>query len=750
MADRPSSPHHPATRRHRPLRWAVALAVAAASVAVGTGSTVAPAGAEPAVAWEDTSPDGQPRTGDADPDDTLTVRFGLRHVDTAGLEAAARAVSDPASSGYGRHLSLDEVAATFGAPDDEGDAVVAALAAEGIEGTVSVTGGQVVAPMTVGRAGAFFATSWGVYGTGDDVSVLPDTAPSLPAGLADVVDLVTGLVADPVVAASTATPATGAARAPSSLPVFAGGTPLRTGVAEGCPAGTQSPDLSAGDGQYVGLFPNQLADAYGLSDLRDAGVDGEGVRAAVVGFGAPAAGDLARFADCLGLDTSAVHVEAEPGTATYDGNATEATLDVQTLLAAAPGLDRLDVYALEQGQDLATFVDLLEAPLAATTAGRPLPHLVSVSYGLCEPAWAGDPVRPLVEQVLATAALAGVGYQISSGDNGSSDCIEGTGATDIAVDYPAASRWATAVGGTNLTLDAGNAIVDQGTWNDDVYPAPLAAEYPDAGGGGGRSIALTRPAHQHGPGVPAGATRLVPDVALFADPWPGYAVYCIAACPVAAGATSGWQNVGGTSASTPLTTGALALVTEQLSRDRGTTGDAVRLGLVAPVIWELGRQGGADVLRDVTIGDNDVAGVGCCAAGPGFDLATGWGSLDAGRLAAALAPVPVDLAASVGAPSADGRAPVTLEATATPSAGAVTSWTWSVDGAEVATTDAGTLDLALPVGPHRVEVRVRTDLAAQGEAATAADVGAPAAGAGGVPPAAGPARPISAAARFTG
>ncbi|WCO67132.1 S53 family peptidase [Iamia majanohamensis] len=749
MADQASSTHQMAPRRSRRVGWAVALLVLVASVAVAGGASVAPAGAEPAVAWEDTSPDGQPRTGDADPDDTLTVHLGLRHVDTVGLEAAARAVSDPASSRYGQHLSLSEVASGFGAPPHEAAAVVAALAAEGIEARVGATGTQVVAPMTVGQASTFFATTWGTYGTGDDATELPDTAPTLPAGLAEVVSLVTGLVPDPAVAAAGAAPAAGRA-GPPTLPVFGGGAPFRTGVAEGCPEGTGAAELAVGSGQYVGLFPNQLADAYGLSTLRDAGIDGAGVRAAVVGFGAPSSADLGVFADCLGLDTSAVHVEADPGTDTYDGNALEATLDVQTLLAAAPGLDRLDVYALEQGQDVATFVDLLEAPLAAAAAGRPLPHLVSVSYGLCEPAWVGDPAALLVEQVLAGAALAGVGYQIASGDNGSSDCVEGTGATDIAVDYPAASEWTTAVGGTNLGLDAGNAIASQGVWNDDVYPDGLGAAYPDSGGGGGRSIAISRPAHQRGPGVPAGGTRLVPDIALFADPWPGYAIYCIAACPVAAGATTGWQNVGGTSASTPLTTGALALVTEHLTRARGTGGDAVRLGLVSPVLWELGRQG-SDVLRDVTIGDNDVAGVGCCAAGPGFDLASGWGSLDAGHLAAALGPVPVDLTASVGTSGADGRAPVRLDAQAAPSAGRVTTWTWSVDGAEVATTDAGTLDLALPVGPHEVEVRVRTDLAAEGVAATGVDVtAAPGPGGGVGPTTATPAQPVRAAARFTG
>jgi hypothetical protein len=31
-------------------------------------------------------------------------------------------------------------------------------------------------------------------------------------------------------------------------------------------------------------------------------------------------------------------------------------------------------------------------------------------------------------------------------------------------------------------------------------------------------------------------------------------------------------------------------------------------------------------LRDITIGNNDVYGLGCCDAGPGYNEAAGWGS----------------------------------------------------------------------------------------------------------------------------
>ena len=36
------------------------------------------------------------------------------------------------------------------------------------------------------------------------------------------------------------------------------------------------------------------------------------------------------------------------------------------------------------------------------------------------------------------------------------------------------------------------------------------------------------------------------------------------------------------------------------------------------------------------LGDNDLFGVGCCTAGPGYDQASGWGSMNVGAVSQAL------------------------------------------------------------------------------------------------------------------
>jgi hypothetical protein len=49
------------------------------------------------------------------------------------------------------------------------------------------------------------------------------------------------------------------------------------------------------------------------------------------------------------------------------------------------------------------------------------------------------------------------------------------------------------------------------------------------------------------------------------------------------------------------------------------------LGLANPLLYRLGEMH-SPALRDITIANNDVYGLGCCDAGPGYNEAAGWGS----------------------------------------------------------------------------------------------------------------------------
>jgi pseudomonalisin/xanthomonalisin len=155
----------------------------------------------------------------------------------------------------------------------------------------------------------------------------------------------------------------------------------------------------------------------------------------------------------------------------------------------------------------------------------------SFSVGECETTAAASGFEKALDAVLMEAVAQGQSFFSPTGDNGASCHGVPLGiALDIpigqpGVDYPAASPYAVAVGGTSLLGG----------------PGPLR-EVAWLYGGGGPSITELAPSYQaHAGGTYLGILRGTPDVSLDADPETGYDVI----------QGSGLQVVGGTSASTP-------------------------------------------------------------------------------------------------------------------------------------------------------------------------------------------------------
>jgi subtilase family serine protease len=206
------------------------------------------------------------------------------------------------------------------------------------------------------------------------------------------------------------------------------------------------------------------------------------------------------------------------------------------------------------------------------------------------------------------AALTGVSSFVVAGDAGSTNC--GTSLPGTTLSYPAVSPFVTAVGGTRLTLGKGNTRVAETVWNDSVYGQ-------NAAGGGALSRREPRPAYQDG--VNPDNHRAVPDVSALADIVPGW--------PDVIDGTL--QPVGGTSGSTPFTAAATALV-DGSQRNAGHP----PIGLANGWFYQAASHPGA--FFDVTTGNNDLAGVGCCQAAVGYDLASGLGVPNWAVLPAAL------------------------------------------------------------------------------------------------------------------
>jgi subtilase family serine protease len=194
--------------------------------------------------------------------------------------------------------------------------------------------------------------------------------------------------------------------------------------------------------------------------------------------------------------------------------------------------------------------------------------------------------------------------------------------------WPDSDPDVTGVGGTQLQLDAdGNHTAPDVAWNDTynvptnqfIYrnpgPNPLA-------GGGGLSIIFARPSYQDGVQSVVGTQRGVPDISMSAACNGGVDAY-----QSFLGQPAGWYPVCGTSEATPLFAGIVALADQVAGRP---------LGVINPALYALSASGAPGIV-DVTSGNNTVSftqahtlrTVTGFDAGPGYDLASGVGTVDA-------------------------------------------------------------------------------------------------------------------------
>jgi kumamolisin len=519
---------------------------------------------------------------------------------------------------------------------------------------IDVTGLFADATMTVSQAGRLFGTTLGNFrtaGAGAGAHAATFMAPAsgvqIPSALRDDVTGVVGLNTQPLFGSSTPTAAGNATfphkAAASGTTSTADGTGneqaddesgylQRTGTPSGCaPAVSQS-----------GFTPNQYLTAYNYTPLQAAGIQGQGERVALIEIDGFRYSDLRSFSKCFGLATPAINAfgvklkkPLAPGG--------ESTLDLEVLDAAAPKLKAIDVY-----ESRPSAVDVLTSLTEPLSNPGSKPDIISASLGSCEEATdlsIGKSGLRHVEGALALAAASGISVLASSGDDGSSACLtpDGRPLPALAVSYPASSPFVTGVGGTNFQLDATNHITAEEVWND----SPLV----NASGGGGASKLFNRPSYQTG--FVATQRRGVPDVSMLADIAPGYEIFCTAKgdC-IGKGQTSPWTQVGGTSAAAPLLAGGLALVDQALRKNHRQD-----VGLANPLLYQIDHSASAaSVIADIVANNNDLGGgltgkaFGCCTAAPGFDEASGLGSVNLAGLALAagsLVPAIVNVGVSV-------------------------------------------------------------------------------------------------------
>ncbi len=305
--------------------------------------------------------------------------------------------------------------------------------------------------------------------------------------------------------------------------------------------------------------------------------------------------------------------------------ATETSLDVEWSHAMAPDANILLVETpTDETIGTAGFPEIVKAENYVINHG--LGNVISQSFGAAEPTFpSASSIRHLRSAYVA-ASHVGVTVLASTGDQGASAAENAAGTeyfTTPVVQWPASDPLVTAVGGTQLHLNAsGDRTAPDNVWNDtSLFGEPAA-------GGGGVSSVFSRPAYQSGVAAQVGTQRGIPDVSMSAAVNGAVLIYTSFA-----GQATGWEPIGGTSAATPMLAGIVAIADQVVGHG---------LGEINPTLYKVGS--GSPGLPDITKGNNTVSfaqggttvTVHGYSAATGYDMASGLGTASGPALVTAL------------------------------------------------------------------------------------------------------------------
>ncbi|HXF09562.1 MAG TPA: protease pro-enzyme activation domain-containing protein, partial [Desulfuromonadaceae bacterium] len=353
---------------------------------------------------------------------------------------------------------------------------------------------------------------------------------------------------------------------------------------------------------------------------------GSGQTVALVQFDGYFLKDITNYENAIGLTPATyvpltnILVDGYSGTPTSTNGTIEVSLDIEMVIAMAPGVSRILVYEGDPNNFIPN--DTLNR-IAVDNAARQ----ISSSWG-----WSGGQ-DPTTEQIFKQMIAQGQTYFNASGD--SDAFVTNQLDSAAAITQPSASTNIIQVGGTVLVTTN---PVSETAWNRgaqiDLGP-PKVTNY--IGTSGGISLSNAIPSWQTGISMVTnhGSTTRhnVPDVAMT-----GESVHV----KYGNGASAA---VGGTSVAAPLWAGFTALINQ-----RAAQVGQPPVGFINPAIYALGKSTNySAVFNDVTSGNNFWPATPTnFPAVPGYDLCTGWGTPRAGLINALAAPDPFGVTPGAG------------------------------------------------------------------------------------------------------
>lgn len=526
-------------------------------------------------------------------DEVIVPTFMLKH-DAAAVkkfEELFYAVSTPGNALYGQHLSQTEVDAQLPLVPQAKEKILSMLESFGVKDVVT-THDMIKAPMSVEVAEKMFATEVYKFEHETGTRLLRvGSQYSLPAELGDLVYNVADLIQLPAIEHPPVVEMEG-----ESSEAFPSGCGTKCGATATTPAVLAAQynfdvnykqETSGGSAHYA--INNFQGQSWDTTDLND--------------FASACNLDDVKVADQVGTNKDKSCLYPIIG----QQLCLESLLDVQYSKATAGDIPLTSIsnqqYSLANwAQELATMENV--------------PEIQSVSYGNDEIQQTSGSYMDSVNVQFQKLGAMGVSILFASGDQGVVGRSGKTSDGKYHPDFPAASPYVTAVGGTDLAVKS-----------------VLGAEKAWSNGGGGFSDQFAMPDYQKdavsaylqkleaaGKTPPASAFnaqgRGYPDVAALAGT---QNPYCVAA-------DRSFVGVGGTSASCPVTAGLFA----RINAERSALGKPV-MGFLNPFIYQ-----NADAFNDVTQGSvTGATGVKGFAALEGWDAATGMGTPDYEKVLAA-------------------------------------------------------------------------------------------------------------------
>jgi uncharacterized protein (TIGR03437 family) len=522
----------------------------------------------------------------------------------AALDQLLAEQQDPASPNYHNWLTPEQFADRFGLSANDVAKVTDWLRSQGLSVAYEARSRTYVTSSgTAAQVQAAFHTELHHYQVDGELHFANSSDPSIPAALQPVVQVIQGL----------------------------------DDFRPKAPVHQFNPNYTSGSAHY--LVPGDIAAIYDINPLYQQGITGSGQSIAVIGQSNINLSDIAAFRSSIGLSNNPpqmvlVKGSADPGL--VKGDQGESTLDLEYAGGIAQNAIILFVYSSSVVTSEEYAIDQNEAPV------------MTLSYGACEPAISSSPSSATAYRSFAQQANAqGITWMASTGDTGAAECDNGVqkATHGLAIEIPSSIPEVTAVGGsefnegtgtywstTNNSTTKASALgyIPEIAWNDTQLS--LANGGGLAATGGGASIFFPKPAWQAGNGVPNDGARDVPDLSFSASDYHDpYYVYLNGAAT---------YNTGGTSVSTPIFAGVVSLLNQYLVQNHVQSQPG--LGNINPTLYSLAATPTNNVFHDITSGNNIVPctyGTPNCgsttmgySAGPGYDLATGWGSADINNL----------------------------------------------------------------------------------------------------------------------